>query len=260
MIFGLHVIDPALTPPYKKMAFVCIWFTFAFALFLLNRYRKRTTYRRIPDLKPWKVFVLIVTGFTGGIFSSFAGSGLDICSFSVLTLLFRVSEKTSTPTSVILMAGNTLVGFYWRQIMIRGVSTEAWEFVGVCVPIVVFGAPFGSVIGTHFHRLVLAALIYIIDTVALVSAFCLVPLTPWLIGTSVIIIVVGFVLFFILTKIGERLIVSAEWKDDEDQEECGGEVDQGSGVVINANACEDVESVSNRKSREALKTEQTTRM
>ena len=26
-------------------------------------------------------------------------SGIDICSFSVLTLLFRVSEKTATPTS-----------------------------------------------------------------------------------------------------------------------------------------------------------------
>lgn len=66
MIFGLHVFDPALTPPYKKMAFVCIWFTFAFALYLLNRYRNRTTYRRIPHFKPWKALVLIVTGFVGG--------------------------------------------------------------------------------------------------------------------------------------------------------------------------------------------------
>ncbi|XP_031560130.1 uncharacterized protein LOC116296266 isoform X2 [Actinia tenebrosa] len=209
MIFGLHVIDPVLTPPYKKMCFVCIWFTFAFALFLLNRYRKRTTYKTIPDFKIWKGIVLFLTGFVGGIFSSFAGSGLDICSFSVLTLLFRVTEKTATPTSVILMAGNTLVGFYWRHVMMDGgISKEAWEFMGVCVPIVVFGAPLGSVIGTHFHRLVLAALIYIIDTVALVSAFCLVPLTPWLIGTSVGIIVFGFIFFFIITKVGERLMMN----------------------------------------------------
>ena len=52
----------------------------------------------------------------GGIFSSFAGSGLDICTFSVITLLFWVTEKTATPTSVVLMAGNTVVGFYWRQV------------------------------------------------------------------------------------------------------------------------------------------------
>jgi hypothetical protein len=210
MVFGLHVIDPALTPPYKKMAFVCIWFTFAFALFLLNRYRKRTTYKRIPDFKLWKGIVLFVTGLVGGMFTSFAGSGLDICSFSVLTILFRVSEKTATPTSVILMAANSLVAVYWRHVMMDGISREAWEFLAVCSQIVVFGAPFGSVMGTHFHRLVLASFIYIIDTVALVSAFCLVPLTPWLIGTSVGIVVSGFVFFFVITKVGERLMTSIE--------------------------------------------------
>ena len=38
MIFGLEVLDTMLDPQTKKLGFVCIWFTFAFALFLLNRY------------------------------------------------------------------------------------------------------------------------------------------------------------------------------------------------------------------------------
>jgi len=210
IIFGLEVIDPILTPPFKKMGFVCIWFTFAFALFLLNRYHDRKTYRRIPDFKWWKGLVLLLTGFTGGIFSAFSGSGLDICSFSMLTLLFRVTEKTATPTSVILMAGNTLVGFYWRQIMIGGVSKAAWEFTGVCIPVVVLGAPLGSVLGSHFHRLVLAGWIYLTDTVALISAFCLVPQTPVLIGVSVGIVVFGFCFFLMLTKVGERIMMDIE--------------------------------------------------
>jgi hypothetical protein len=33
--------------------------------------------------------VLLVTGFVGGIFSALCGSGVDICSFSILSLLFR---------------------------------------------------------------------------------------------------------------------------------------------------------------------------
>ena len=37
MIFGLEKIDLILNGPTKKLGFVCIWFTFAFALFLLNR-------------------------------------------------------------------------------------------------------------------------------------------------------------------------------------------------------------------------------
>ena len=35
---GLEVVDIALSPPQKKLGFVCIWFSFAFALFLLNRW------------------------------------------------------------------------------------------------------------------------------------------------------------------------------------------------------------------------------
>ena len=35
---GLEVIDQLLSPPQKKLGFVCIWFSFAFALFLLNRW------------------------------------------------------------------------------------------------------------------------------------------------------------------------------------------------------------------------------
>ena len=50
-----------------------------------------------------------------------------------------------------------------------GCELEAWKFLAVCVPIVVFFAPFGSMLSSHLHRQVLAALIYILDTVALVS-------------------------------------------------------------------------------------------
>lgn len=89
MVVGLELIDPNLTPAQKKMGFVSIWFSFAFALFLLNVYRKRMTFKIIPEFKVWKACVLLVTGFFGGIFSAISGSGLDVCSFSILTLLFR---------------------------------------------------------------------------------------------------------------------------------------------------------------------------
>ncbi len=210
MIFGLHIIDPIFTPPQKKMGFVSIWFSFAFALFLLNRYHKRKTFSSIPDPKLWKAIVLIITGFLGGIFSAFSGSGVDICSFSILTLLFRVTEKTATPTSVVLMAANTCVGFFWRAVILQDVSQDAWDFMVVCVPIVVIGAPLGSVLGSHFHRQLLAALIYIIDTSALIGAFVLVKQTPSLVGTAIGIIVGGFIFFFILTKLGNKLMESID--------------------------------------------------
>ena len=82
------------------------------------------------------MFFAVFVGLIGGVFSGVAGSGVDIwyfyhnfrsdlicckasffnfhffSSFSVLCLLFRVSEKVSTPTSIILMAINTCVGSY----------------------------------------------------------------------------------------------------------------------------------------------------
>ncbi|CAH1801306.1 unnamed protein product [Owenia fusiformis] len=206
MVIGLEFIDPILSAPQKKMGFVCVWFSFAFALFLLNRYHKRKTFSKIPDFKIWKSGALLLTGFFGGVFSAIAGSGLDICSFSILTLLFRVSEKVATPTSVILMAGNTMIGFFWRQLMMTTVSQDAWDYLAVCVPIVVIGAPLGSVLSSHFHRLVLASLVYVLDAAALISAFIIVPLSPALIGLSVGIIVFGFVFFYLITLAGQKLL------------------------------------------------------
>ena len=145
IVLGLEFVDPKLTPAQKKMGFVSIWFAFAFALFLLNRYHKRKTFRTIPEFKAWKAAVLLFTGFLGGVFSAVAGSGVNICSFSILTLFFRVSEKIATPTSVVLMAGNTVVGFYWRQVMMEAIHIDAYHYLAVCAPIVVLGAPIGNI-------------------------------------------------------------------------------------------------------------------
>ena len=51
------------------------------------------------------------------------------------------------------------------------IEETAWTYFAVCVPIVVFFAPFGSFLSSHFHRQVLAALIYVLDTVALVRKY-----------------------------------------------------------------------------------------
>lgn len=52
---------------------------------------------------------------------------------------------------------------------LEGAEVESWKYLAVCVPIVVFFAPLGSYVSSHFHRQVLAVLIYVLDTIALVS-------------------------------------------------------------------------------------------
>jgi len=212
LVFGMEVIDELLTAPAKKLGFVCIWFSFAFSLFLLNRDHKRKTFDAIPVFGVWQALVLLVAGFVGGIFSGVAGSGVDICSFSILTLLFRVSEKVATPTSIVLMAINTCVGFFWRETMQYGVEEDAWGYLKVCAPVVVVFAPLGSIIASHFHRQVLAWLVYILDTVALVTAFVLLWNKIDLVLGIVcgLLLVVGALVFFLISLAGKRYIAAVD--------------------------------------------------
>jgi hypothetical protein len=52
--------------------------------------------------------------------------------------------------------------------MMTGTDPEAWKYFACCVPVVVLFGPLGSFFSSHFHRQVLAFLIYILDTIALV--------------------------------------------------------------------------------------------
>ena len=93
---------------------------------------------------------------------------------AVHTLYFRVSEKTATPTSVILMAINTAVGFFCKGIWLGGMEDEAIKYWMVCIPVVTIGAPMGSWLASYCHRIVLAWFVYVANTVQFVAAVIIV--------------------------------------------------------------------------------------
>eukprot|EP00240_Pyramimonas_obovata_P004990 CAMPEP_0118931978 /NCGR_PEP_ID=MMETSP1169-20130426/8874_1 /TAXON_ID=36882 /ORGANISM="Pyramimonas obovata, Strain CCMP722" /LENGTH=404 /DNA_ID=CAMNT_0006874561 /DNA_START=81 /DNA_END=1295 /DNA_ORIENTATION=+ len=226
IILGLEEIAPRMTPAEKKIGFVSIWFAFAFSLFWLNRNFGRHVHLEIqnfPGAYYWRAWVLFLAGFLGGIFSSIAGSGIDICSFATLTLLFRISEKVATPTSVCLMAVNTVIGFTWRQFYMGGVEAESWEFLAVCVPVVVFGAPFGSVLGSFCHRLVLAAFVYATDTVQFVAAYIIVDhngkLSDSIMWSGFGYVLAGAVFFSLYSHAGLYLLENVDLDRGEAKEE-----------------------------------------
>uniref|UniRef100_A0A914L3N5 Uncharacterized protein n=1 Tax=Meloidogyne incognita TaxID=6306 RepID=A0A914L3N5_MELIC len=201
IIFGLEWVDYLLTGSEKKMLFVSIWFSFAISLYVLNTQKKRRTHSGIVKFNWWKALILFVAGFIGGLCSAFAGSGVDICAFSVLTLLFRLSEKVATPTSVVLMAANTCVGFFWRHLIMSEVSTLAWNYFTCSVPVVVLFAPLGSLLASHFHRLVLATFVYVLEGLALLGFLATGP--EWrLIGIGSVIIFCSFFFFLAVSRIG----------------------------------------------------------
>ena len=87
------------------------------------------------------------------------------------------------------------------------ITQEAVDYWLVCIPVVDIGAPFGSLLGSHFHRLVLAALVIILDTFAFASAYAIVePLTAALVGGCIGVMVACIGLFIGFVYAGERLI------------------------------------------------------
>ena len=103
----------------------------------------------------------------------------------------------------------------------------------MCVPIVVIGAPLGSLVGSHFHRLVLAAFVYITDTAQLILA--LIVVKPWLHAddggkkdnddplhltlTSAAILLSGAIFFKLMEVAGRRLLDIQEARIEAAQKE-----------------------------------------
>ncbi|KAK5981305.1 hypothetical protein GCK32_005541 [Trichostrongylus colubriformis] len=212
LIIGFKYFDPLFDAAQKKMLFVSIWSSFAIALFILNSQKKRTTYKKIPAFTQWKAMVLVATGFVGGIFTAFAGSGVDICIFSMITLLFRVTEKSATPTTVVLMGLNSMVGAYYRLVWEGNVPSLALDYLKVSIPVGVTLAPFGSFLGSHFHRQVLACFIYVLEGLSVIG-FLLTRPEITLICVGVAIIFTGFLFFSIISRAGERLMNRIEVKN-----------------------------------------------
>ena len=93
----------------------------------------------------------------------------------------------------------------------HGVEAEAWRYLAVCVPVVVLVAPLSSMLSSHFHRLVIAWLIYLVDVLSFITALCVIPMLPDGDVTRVVVVtvlVVGGVAFFLLlSRLGEMYSV-----------------------------------------------------
>ncbi|MCP3917454.1 MAG: sulfite exporter TauE/SafE family protein [bacterium] len=204
VILGIEFVAGHLSPPFAKMLFTSTWLAFAFALILINRYRDREVHVRITNFLPRHAVLLVVTGIAGGVVTSITGSGLDIATFALLVLRLRINESIATPTSVVLMGVNAAVGFAWKGTFGAGMAPAAWNYWWVCVPIVVVGAPFGAWFIKHRSRLFVAKLLYASIVIQFFAAILIVPMTPQLVGFSVLVFVAGLLFFRWMANRGVR--------------------------------------------------------
>ena len=208
MVVGLEWVADLLSANFAKMLFTSTWLAFAVALFMINRYHEREVHHEIMNFLPRHAALLVVTGVFGGLISSITGSGLDITVFSLLVLRLRMNESVATPTSVVLMAINSLVGFAWKGGLQHELAPEAWNSWWVCVPIVVVGAPVGAWFIQHRSRLFVSGLLYVAIGAQTIAALLIIPLDRRLLAFSSAVFLTGTLFFRWMAARGVRRL---EW-------------------------------------------------
>ncbi len=183
MLLGAAVIAPLLTPAFIKLSFTLLVTSFAVTLYALNR-DIRLCHEHMPSRNPIALGVVAAAGFIGGVMSGLVGNGIDIITFSVIVLLFRISEKVATPTSVILMAINSIVGFALHAWFIGGFTAEIQDWWLSAIPVVVVGAPLGAIVCSRLDRHIIAKFLIGLIFIEFVTSLWLIPMTPSLLLSS----------------------------------------------------------------------------
>lgn len=192
IVLGATLLAPNLPPVVIKVAFTVLVSSFAVTLFALNR-GIRLCHQCLPHTGRRELTMVVMAGFLGGLLSGLVGNGIDILTFSLMVLLFRISEKVATPTSVILMAINSIAGFALHAFFIGGFTAQVQDYWLAAIPVVVVGAPAGALLCSKLDRVMIARILIGLISIELLTTLLIIPLTlqVQLIGISLFTLFTG---------------------------------------------------------------------
>lgn len=160
--------------PYPKILFTFVATAFGVAMIISRWFIHWEPRSELPawDNRYRALFLLV--GILGGSFAAQTGSGIDMLTFIVLTLAFGINEKISTPTTVVIMGLNSVVGFFLHGVVSQDIGI-AWNYWLVAVPIVILGAPFGAYFASKVHRDGIIKFLLFLIGLELVTTLWLIP-------------------------------------------------------------------------------------
>ena len=132
--------------------------------------------------------------------TSIFGSGIDIFTFCLLTLHYRISEKVATPTSVVLMTINTIFGFLLHVFIIKDFEETAFNYWLVSIPVVVIFAPMGALFISKRSREFVARLLYFIICAQFLGAVIILKPDLNLALFSLITFLLGSIFFYLISQ------------------------------------------------------------
>ena len=196
---GTILLAPLFSPVLLKMLFTAMIVSFGIALILHNR-QQRDYNSRLSQFRWQEKSIILLAGIVGGIQTGLVGTGIDIICFSVMVLLFRLTEKIATPTSVVLMAINAVIGFALHLIFVGGFTETVQSYWLAAIPVVVVGAPLGALLCTYLNNKMIINILISLIFVELVSSLYLIPLTTEIITISTVVFIIFSTLYYVMSK------------------------------------------------------------
>lgn len=201
LVVGTYYVVPLISPVAAKLFFVSLWLSFGITLWLENRRPQRVVFDQIQNLQASDQRRLILFGLIGGIISSIFGTGINIFTFCLVTIYYRLSEKVATPSSVLIMTIETLLGFFLHAQVLGDFNRESVELWLACVPVVVFFAPLGAFVITKLLRHHIARILYVILFVQFVGAILVIKPNTNQVLLCVLTLTAGLSLFGYLARL-----------------------------------------------------------
>lgn len=206
LIFGTYYVVPLISPIMAKLFFVSLWLSFGLVLWYENLKPERKVFESIQNFGTNDQMRLILFGLVGGIISSIFGTGINIFTYCLMTIYYKISEKVATPSSVIIMTIETILGFFLHAAVLQDFSEESFKLWLSCIPVVIFFAPLGAFVITKLPRLAIARLLYAILVVQFIGAMFVIRPNLSQILLCAVTIACGLGLFLYLAKLKRRAV------------------------------------------------------
>lgn len=204
LILGNIYIVPNISSQFMKILFSILVAAFGVSLLLKNYFLKNNKiYESMPEQKASHIAVLIFIGIIGGLFTSVLGTGADIIAFSIVTILYRVSEKVLNPTSDIIMALSSVMGLLMRMFFFGGIRQDAAISYPLAIPIVVIMAPLGAVIASKINRLLVVKFLLFFILLDIISTFYSLHLGMWETVGVLSLFCIWMIFYLVLLKVAE---------------------------------------------------------
>jgi uncharacterized protein len=187
---GACFIAPHIPPVFVRTSFTVLVSSMGVALLLVNRDKSVLRNQRVPIFGAREKSILMVAGLLGGAVSALVGTGVNSVVFMVMVLLFRVSEKIVTPTTVILMTMVTIPGFLLHLFVLRDFSPTVMGYWLAAVPVAAVAAPAGALICSYMKRHSIVYLLLFLIVLEFLSTVLLVPMASSVVGVSLATLVV----------------------------------------------------------------------